>query len=219
MDITIERVIPMEEAFDRLRQAPLDAAVEEVFIYRNAIMRLCDFFVGELNPTSLYVLREHVELQRQLRQHILGAYGIDTLKLESVLCLKTETGLVGMAPPVVEIYEEMVHIVPLAGDRNPPPALKLRIPILKDGIHRAWLAHEEQMPLRCVSIHGALEGYLPYAYPNAWSSVSLLDSVPPEKKFYRRQQPYSFMRPLKVLRQVPFEHELVQGGGPRSAEK
>ncbi len=133
----------------------------------------------------------------------MDRYQIDILKLSSILQLKTAEGqLLSMAPPFVEIYEERVQIISAVGDNDPPPALSLKIPILKDGIHRAWMAKEENIALRCIVVHGALRNNLPYAYPNAWPQVQLCDAKPIHKKYYRRKNPYSYMRPLKALRQA-----------------
>lgn len=212
--ITIEKIEPIEKAFTRLRRAPLEeAGDEEILIYQNASMHLADFMPDELNPTSLYVLKDQLEFLRIIRGQILDRYQIDILQLSSILHLRSEDGrLLGMAPPIVEIYEETVRIVPLAGDRRPPATLSLQTPILKDGIHRAWIAREEGLVLRCVVVHGALKGYQPYAYPNAWSQVQIHDSKPKHKKFYRRQNPYSFMRPLKALRQTENTPPLPEWG-------
>ncbi len=49
--ITIERIEPIEKAFDRLRAAPLDAAPgEPVYIYQHAQMRLAEVFPDDLTP-------------------------------------------------------------------------------------------------------------------------------------------------------------------------
>jgi len=202
--ITLERIESIEKAFARLKAASLEAANgEEIFIYRNATMRLAEFLPEEINPTSLYVLRDQLELLRKIRKQLIDRYRIDILQLSSTIHLKTEDGrLLGMAPPLVEIYEESVQIISQQGDRSPPPMLLLQVPILKDGIHRAWIAREEKSAIRCIVVHGALKTYLPYAYPNAWAQVQVYDIKPENKKFYRRQNLYSYMRPLRVLRQT-----------------
>ena len=204
--VTIEKIEPIEAAFARLRAAPLDAAGDTpVYIYRNAHMRLADLAPDEVNLTSLYVLKPQIALLREMRKQLLGDYGVDILKLSSVLHLKTADGeILGMAPPFVEVYEEMVSVVPKPGDRQPPSELLLKIPVFKDGMHRAWIAREECELVRCVVVSGALGGHLPYAYPNAWSQVVAYNSKEErgQKKFFRRQEPYTFMRPLRALRQT-----------------
>jgi hypothetical protein len=204
--IAIEKIEPIEDAFVRLRAAPLDAAGDEqVFIYKDAGMRLADLAPEEANPSSLYVLKPQLALLRDMRKELLDRYGIDILHLSSVLHLKTADGQVlGMAPPFVEVYEETVNIVPRPGDQHPPNALSIRIPIFKDGMHRAWIAREEGETVRCIVVSGALKTHLPYAYPNAWSQVKEYNSKEERetKKFFRRQEPYTFLRPLRALRQT-----------------
>lgn len=208
--VRLVNVLPVDDAFERLRNAPLEAAGdEEIFLYRYARMRIADIVPDEVNPTSLYVMRDLLETQRALREHLLAEYEIDTLRLTKVLHLETKNGPLGMAPPVVEIYEENVRILPRPGERTPPD-LRIRIPILKDGIHRGFLARELGVTLSCVLIHGASDSVRPYAYPNHWSDVRIYDAKPEVKKYYRREVPYSFMRPLKVLRQI--------GDGPVQAQ-
>lgn len=204
MNITVEKIEPIEKAFERLKNSPLEATSgENILIYQNATMRLLDFLPEELNLTSLYVLRDQLDFMRKLRRHILDLYMIDILQLSSILHLKKENGeIVGMAPPFVEIYKEIIHIISLPEDRPPPNTSLIQVPILKDGIHRAWIAREENTQLRCILLHGALQEYMPYAYPNSWSEVEIFEKKPEQKKFYRRQNSYTFMRPLKALRQT-----------------
>lgn len=201
---TLERIEPIEKAFARLRESTLEeAGNEDIFIYRHASMRIADFLPDELNLTSLYVLNDHIESLRALRAEFIDRYGIDILQMLYILHIRTEDGrLVSMAPPFVEIYKETVRVIPRNGDRL-PETLSLQVPILKDGIHRAWIAREEGIPIKCIVIRGALEDYPPYAYPNAWDQVQLYDTKPPAiKKFYRRQTQHSYMRPLRALRQI-----------------
>jgi|SRR3989338_3261483 len=203
-ELTLEKIEPIEDAFARLRKAPLDAAGgQSILIYQNASMRICDFMPEELNPTSLYVLENHLDSLRHLREELLKRYQIDILRFSSILHVRTPDGvLIGIAPPFVEVYEETVQLIPREGDRVPPPRSVIKVPVLKDGIHRAWIAREENIPLCCVVVSGATGDYLPYAYPNSWSEVKLYAEKPEEKKFYRRQNPYTYLRPIKALRQV-----------------
>lgn len=211
MDITIEQIIPIERALIELKAAPLEAAGDQHIPYfQNAVLRLVDMHPHEFNPSSLYVLRKNLEFQRALRRHLIDRYQIDTLQLSSVLYLRTDNGLIGMAPPYVEISEELVDVVPKSGDRPAPPGQRLRVPLLIDGFHRAWIAREENTLLRCVLVHDTDTTYLNYAYPNSWSDVAVCETVPEQKKYYRRVDKYSFMIPLSVLRRIegaPVKHE------------
>ncbi len=202
MDIVPEGTVPIEEAFAWLRNAPLEETDgQEICLYKDARIVLAHFFPEELNLTSLYIVKEKLEFQRRLRKHLLG-YGIDTLNLSEVIHLRTPEGIMAMAPPFTETYEERVIIVPKDGDRDPPEGRFVQLRVLKDGIHRATLARELGLQIRCIAVSSADPAHLPYAYPNSWDEVGVYDSVPAVKKFYRRQNPYSFMRPIKVLRQV-----------------
>jgi len=209
----LERIEPIEDAIARLRASPLEAAGDKIIpIYQNAIIRVGDLFPDEVNPTSLYVLGPQIEYLQKMRKELIDRCQIDILQLSSILHVRDEHGkLHGMAPPFVEIYEERVQIQPLSGDRDAPP-VSLKIPILKDGLHRAWIARQEGVMLKCIVAHGALLGHLPYAYPNEWSQVRVVEEKPTLKKFYRRQVPYSFMRPLKALRQNGTEASTPEWG-------
>ena len=138
-----------------------------------------------------------------LREYLLNEYSIDTLSLSEVLHLRTESGLIGMIPPYVEISEEVVTLLPMDGDRLPPEKQMLRVPLLIDGLHRAYLARELGIPITCLVVRNTPKKYPYAAYPCSWNQVVLGDVVPKVKKFYRRQDPYTFMRPLDVLRQLP----------------
>lgn len=211
---TIENTEPIEAAFARLREAPLEAADgEDVRIYMNATMRVADFYPDELNLTSLYVLKPTIAQLEKLRAELLQNHAVDILRHGCILHVRTDDGkLIGTAPPFVEIYEEQVWVVKHRGERTPPSPVTVKIPILKDGIHRAWIARALGIPLRCIVVSGALPQYRPYAYPNGWSQVQLYDEKPPLKKYYRREEPYSFMRPLKVLRQTSAEPVKAEWG-------
>lgn len=201
--VTLERIVPYETAIKRLREAPLDGTGDEkLFIYRDARIAPASFYPDDLNLTSLYVLKSRLEFQRALRIHLLARYRIDTLKLPGVIHLRTDEGLTGMAPPYVELYQERVTVLHGEGDRTPPQERVLNLWVLKDGIHRAQLAREEGVQLRCFSVAGAFPAVLPYAYPNAWSEVTICDEIPPVKKYHRRVDHHTFMRPIGVLRQT-----------------
>lgn len=203
-DLVLEKIEPIEEAFVRLRNALLDAADgQNILIYKDAEMRLIDFYPEELNLSSLYVLDDHLKSLDNLRKRLMSRYQIDIFKQSDILHLRTPNGeLVGMAPPFVEIYEEKVQIIPKDGDRLPPGESFIKIPLLKDGIHRAWLARNAGVRLRCVLVSGALVEYLPYAYPNRWDEVRVFDKKPEASKYKRRKNHHTFLRPIRALRQT-----------------
>ena len=200
MIVTVERIEPIEIAFERLRNAPLQATGgREVFSYKNAVMRLADFYPQELNPSTLYIIKERLETQRALRQALLEQYQIDSFRLPGILHLNISGGSFSLAPPFVEVYEETVQIIRREGDRAPPRGI-VNVALLVDGSHRAWIAREEKTTIRCAVVRGASREYLQYAYPNAWSDIVICTNPPKNKKHYRRKDPYTFMSPLSVFR-------------------
>lgn len=204
MKITLERIEPYDMAFMRLREAPLEKAGDEnILIYRDANIRLAKFYATELNPTSLYVLDYKLEFQRELRRYLMDRYRIDTFDPPGILHLRNgEEKLEAMFPPFVEAYGERVRILHKRGDRIPPKEQNPLLSILKDGIHRVYDAYQKNELFLCIFVSGALPEPRPYAYPNAWDEIQICDKVPAVKKYYRRQDPYTFMRPLTTLRQT-----------------
>lgn len=204
MRLTLLKVEPVEAGFERLRVAPLEKTGERVvYPCLNATMRLGEFLPLELNHISLYVLESHLNLQREFRLYLMGAYQIDTLRLSGIYFFRDEEDeghrIWALYPPIVFIYEEEVKILPQAGELSAPDTSLLRIPVIHDGIHRAWLAKEDSSALRCIVICG-FRGYRLYAFPNSWSQVKVYNDLvgekPPLKKFYRREPNYSFMLAL-----------------------
>ena len=212
-DITLEGIEPIEEAFARLRMAPMDKTGDaEILVYEHANLSIRDVDLALVSPTSLYALEQNLTFQRELRSHLMAQAGIDTLCLSGVLRLRGPDGIIGMAPPVVEIYQDTVSVNPQEGDQVHDKPIVMDFAILLDGIHRGLLARELGMTLRCVVIQHALPGPLPYAYPNSWGEVEVHNNVPAIKKRYRRKNAYSFMRPVKYLGQVDGEAPITQYG-------
>ncbi len=123
MKIEIVGTESFEQAFKRFRQAPLDATGDQkICIYENAIIRLANLYANEINPTSLYVLKDKLALQKELRASLLQQHNIDTLWLSCILHLRVEgeEEVIDMAPPYVEVCQETARIVPREGDRTPP---------------------------------------------------------------------------------------------------
>jgi len=203
MKIEVVGTFPIEQAFAKAREACLEnAGDQEIYFYKDAEMRLVDFYPEELNPVSMYLLNQNLEFQRKFREHLMSGYGIDTLCLSEVVHLKTPDGIVGLVPPYVEVSQEKVSLYGREGYTPPPdkPAY-LNIPLIIDGLHRAKLASELNTKLRCIVVSSPMTIDYPYAsYPVPWSKVSLYDEVPPVKKHYRREDKYTFMRPLTAFR-------------------
>lgn len=221
MRITLERVEPFEKVFARLREAPMEKAGDEkILIYRDANIRSAKFYAAELNPTSLYVLDYKLEFQRNLRIHLLDRYQIDTFDPPGILHLRNEEGkLEAMFPPFVEVYGEHLRILHKKGDNVPPKEQNLLISILKDGIHRVYNVHKKNESFLCILVSGALPEPRPYIYPNAWDEIQICDKIPAVKKYYRRQDPYTFLRPLTALRQTGEELVPPQWGRTNENDK
>ncbi|MBI2122289.1 MAG: hypothetical protein HYT98_04175 [Candidatus Sungbacteria bacterium] len=83
---------------------------------------------------------------------------------------------------------------------------------MKDGIHRAYDAYRNNESILCIVVSRALAEPRPYAYPNAWDEIKVCDKIPLVKKYYRRKDPYTFMRPLTALRQTGEAQVLPQWG-------
>lgn len=205
-----------EVAFERLRSTPLSGAGEDViYYYRNARLRIADMHPREVNPTTQYLVRGRLEFQRKLRDAILRRYpDIDTLRLPGVIHYRIDGGeLYKMAPPVVESHAEFVDILPRSGHVPPPRPLWLNISIFEDGMHRAWIANEKDIELRCILVFDAPSREWPYyAYPNPWDMIQIYEEIPPDdlKKFYRRTGPerHSYAQPLYALRDQSLPPEL-----------
>jgi len=201
MRLTLVSREPIGRAFLRLREAPLENAEgKDVFIYKEAKMRLGHIWPDEVNPTSLYVLRSKLELLDEIERFLAEYYGIDIFNLGEALFLHLANGsFVSMVPPFVEIYDEKVQIIGGPEEKPAPPPLQVKVAILKDGLHRMFRAREKDRMVRSIIVHGAISDYKPYAYPNMWSQVEIVDDVPLIKKFHRRQDSSTFRRPLRVL--------------------
>ncbi|MBI2122285.1 MAG: hypothetical protein HYT98_04155 [Candidatus Sungbacteria bacterium] len=203
MKVVIERSEPIECALERLYNSVLlNTGEEKIYYFRTSTMRLADFRPQEINPTSLYVLRDHLEFQRELHSELL-AFGIDTFRMDEVIHYRVDGGeLWGMAPPVVEIHEEFISIT--SRRQKDVSELRVRVALLEDGEHRAWCAMKLHTTLRCILISDTDSAKYPFvAYPVSWADVKVCDAVPSRKRYYRNSQnQYVFARPLHILRQV-----------------
>lgn len=216
MDVIIEQIETFGEALERLRSTPLSGAGEGIiYYYRNARLRIADMHPREVNPATKYLVRGRLEFQRELRGAILRRYpAIDTLKLPGVIHYRIDGGkLHKMAPPVVESHSELVDIIPRPGHVPLPKPLWLTISIFEDGMHRAWIANEINVELRCVLVFDAPSKEWPYyAYPNPWEMIQIYEEIPPEdlKKFHRRTGPerHAYAQPFYVLRDQSLPPEL-----------
>ncbi len=198
--------INLIELEQRLRTVPLfkpDAKGNPIHPYKNARIDFRQVHPDEINPTTLYLLRQGLEQQQQLREAFREQHHIDTLCLSGAIVYSTEEGVRTMLPPIVEVQEEKVRFDNPLGDKQYLKPFRVKIPVINDGAHRMYLAREEHakgrggvFPRVCV-ITGALPEYPLYAFPNHWDDVKIVDEVPAEKrekKLYKREDSYALYR-------------------------
>ncbi len=193
-DIKIKKIEDFEIGFKRLKNAKLELAGEEnIYEYLRARIFLSKLALNDVSPCSFYALRPNLEFQKILWEKLMEKFRIELFDLPGILYLEIDGRSVGLVPPFVEIYKEENGINTLT---------------LQDGIHRFLLARDFGIKQKCIIIQNdfADKRYLPYAYPNSWKEVSIVDKVPAVKRRFRRKDPYSFMRPLKAI----FDTKLVQ---------
>ncbi len=206
MKIEILRRIPFSELEDMIRRVPLKGKTPEgkdILVYQHARIALKQLEAGEVNPTTFYLVRKNMDVQREIRACLRAEHGIDSLQLDGALEIQNDQGEVWtLTPPIVEFTSRIVHYVAQQGEKECERNVKIAIPIVNDGAHRVALARDLGVPFNAVVISGALEAFLFYAHPNAWDEVRLVDAVPAqreEKKLYIRDDCYFLYRDFGVL--------------------
>ena len=190
------RLIKIEDfelGFARLKEAKLElAGGEDLYEYKKAEFEIKNFDQAEVFPSSFYALKSRMEFLKLYKARLWSDLKIDLFHLPGILYLRDGDKIFGLVPPIVEIYPEEDGVITA---------------VLQDGIHRILLAKEMSEELDCLRIINkkADLNYLPYAYPNSWEAVNLVDKVPEIKKKYRRILHYSFMRPLSSI----FDQKIV----------
>lgn len=140
--------------------------------YANA--EICLEFMSwkDLYPLSLYLLKPQLDVHRRLRRLFLAEHGVDMFNLQGSI----EFSLDGMerliSPPLVEISE-----------------IDGGIPVLVDGLHRFWLAREEEIPIRVILVSGVPKELPVTCYPIGWDEVKVYDRVP--KRALKRRYRFS----------------------------
>lgn len=164
----ILRFTPTEQLIKQVRNTTMltDKAARP---YENATICYEEMPLEEMRPTQLYVLRNHLEIQNDVRNELLEK-GHDSLRLYGSIILKSAEVTVGMMPPVVEDDEEYG-------------------PCLLDGTHRAYLAKQLGLKtLGVLRISGVPKEMPMIAFPNGWDELIEYDTIPIEKdkkKYYR----------------------------------
>lgn len=208
MNINVVRRIPFGELEKKLRQVPLlhtkDANGAPLFVYSDAKITFRTVFPDELNPTTYYLLKKNLAFQRDLRAHLIDTEAIDPFALsEAVELENTDTREVWtLTPPIIEVSEERVSFHGKEGDICYEDQFRVKLLVINDGAHRAYLARELNVPVTIVHIHGVDSRYPFYALPNGWERVRVVSEVPKtmaEKKAYRRTDSYELYRNFGVL--------------------
>lgn len=179
MELGINRIISLDEMGEMMQSLSLTKH-PEIKPYKDADIQRRLVSTNEFAPASFYALRSHLEWMRTFQEE-LKRIGIDFLALkyqgESVGGIefsynKGEGAIIEarIVPPVIELPPENVWA-------------------LVDGLHRSFLAREQDAELATTWVSGASSQYPFYAYPNpnGWDDVKVWDVVPPtdQKKLYR----------------------------------
>lgn len=201
MKIEVLKEIPFGELERNIRSVPLLKS-PDVFVYADANISLREFHVDEINPTSFYVIKDNLQRQKDLREVLLKK-GIDSLHLDKAYEIKNSLGeMWTLMPPVIEVAERKISYVPQEDEIKYSDEIKLKIPVINDGMHRVFLAREEGESFNGVYVSGVMKEFPFYAHPNGWDMVKMVDEVPAtkkEKKFYSRNDCYGLYRDFGVL--------------------
>ncbi len=151
--------------------------------YIDADIDIRIFDIRFIKPTTLYLLRTNLSVQRSLSSE-LAEQGHDPLQLDGRLLLETPEQQIGLIPPIVEHDPEF-------GD------------CLIDGAHRTYVGRASgRTAIRAIYIRNANPEHPIYADPNEWSDVIEYDEVPKDaklKKRYRTETPQDLYRDLRGL--------------------
>jgi len=162
----ILRFTPENKLIEQVRNVTM-LTDKTVYPYKDAIIHIEDMNIDDFMPTQLYILRNHIEFQTQLREELLQKYH-DTLRLFGSLMLKNAGVTTGMMPPIVEDDYEMG-------------------PSLLDGTHRVWLAKKLGMKsLSVLHISGVSPETPMIPLPNQWHEVVEYDELPTDKNLKKR---------------------------------
>lgn len=188
-----------EDLIERLKKITMLKA-PDVAPYEDAFISLERIAVKNLASPQRYVLKEQLHKIRKLKW-ALEEHNIDIFNLEGFVRL-TLNG-----------YEEQVDLLPAIVEESIEKNGHL-VPLVNDGMHRAYLAYLEWVIPQVVYIRG-LPKHLPYySFPipeNDWSKIELLDDIPRTfiKKWHRIENNKELYR--------NFNSAFKNVGGPRGS--
>jgi hypothetical protein len=179
----IVRFTPADQLIEQVRNTTM-LTNKSIRPYENADIRIKEMPIDEFLPTQLYVLKDHLEVQKELRQSLLKQ-GHDTLRMYGSVLLKNAGILTGMMPPIVEDDQEFG-------------------PCLLDGTHRAYLARRLGIKsLGVLHVSGVSKETPMIPLPNQWNEIIEYDTIPTDKskkKHYRNlPDKYSYYRDFSEI--------------------
>lgn len=158
--------MPTNQLIERVRKTTM-LNDKSAYPYINADISIEDMPIDNFLPTQLYILKDHLEIQKELRQSLLEK-GHDTLRLYGSILLKNAGISIGMMPPIVEDDYEFG-------------------PCLLDGTHRAYLARQLGMKsLSVLRICGVPKDMPMIPLPNQWNEIVEYDIIPTDKSKKKR---------------------------------
>lgn len=197
MKITKFVVYNRAELVDRLRMVKLIDS--DITPYSDAKISIETYDPSALRPAQLYVLSGNITRTVKLRELFLE-HSIDIFKLDGFVrfWLDGNSEPIDLLPPVIEMSEEGTGDI---------------VPLINDGMHRAYSAIIAWSPLNVVTIGGVNKKTPYYAYPipgnNPWGKVTVLDSI--QKGYIKKWHRVEESRPLYR----DFNSAFINVGGPR----
>lgn len=172
-----------EELIRKIKSTPL-ICDESIRPYADADVCVKKFGTDVLSPTTFYLIKSNVELQRVLREVLMREFDINIFNIDRYFEIKTDNGMRSLVPPITHRSDVDGGVV-----------------LLEDGAHRVFVARELAEPVTCVYIEGVPTDMPFYAFPNpnGWDDVSLFDDVSQvkQKKKYRvdnKEEEYKLYR-------------------------
>jgi hypothetical protein len=172
-------VMPPDEMLERLREIPL-LKQPDTRPYAEATLSIERFRLSELVSTTKYVQEDLLAVQGMMRAALLP-HGYDSLDLTQgrVKFIDHEGVVRRLAPPIVERYEpEGTHRYIL------------------DGSHRAETARslgqeegEEDPEITVIYVRDGI-AYEPYASPNRWDEVRVVQERPADKSEWKNYKDF-----------------------------
>lgn len=187
--VEIIKIEDFEICFQWLRYAYLENSDKKIRPYLNAKISTRKFETKDVLPTSYYALNDHLNYLVNLESKFSDK-NLSIFNLPGIVYYRCDGIIKAIAPPFVEIYPENCF-----GNED------ILVKSLQDGVHRFLLAKRMSINQKCILIDNKMAdtNYLPYAIPNNWDEVVIYNKVPKIKKNYRREDNYSYMRPLSAL--------------------